>query len=298
MTDQAQEVMPSNGIPEEAIRRTVVPMPGEAIREYFTNKNLFFILNHTESRLQGAPFITYLTNLDMPCDISFNFPLSYEEYALVMEAHMTQTSIHNAASLHVLTAEIMLVAKGMEYEQSPYALPIGKENVLRFISEHKDMVDRWMHFIDSTQVFALSAIKKLNTHYKPAERFEVIDDRNYVGANVAMLYRLPDFIAMYFSIKCDSYRLSYFKPQYEEYMFKTHRLAHYFRSKGNVAALLFEHLAMGTVASTDLTEGIFSMGVFQPTDKHYEPIPFDETVTNGREVAVQFEKDPNDPVQQ
>lgn len=298
MTEPTKTPMPAEGIPESAIRRTVVPMPGEAIREYFTNKYLFFILNHSESRLQGAPFITYLTNLDMPCDISFNLPIQYEEYEMVMLAHMTQTSIHNASSLHVLAAEIMLVAKGMPYEQSPYALPIGKEIVMRFIEKNKDVVERWMHFIDSTQVFALSAIKVLNAHYKPAERFEVIDDRNYVGANVAMLYRIPEFIALYFSIECGTYRMSYFKPQYEEYMFKTHRLAHYFRSKGNLAALMFEHLAMGTVASTDLTEGMFSMGVFQPADKHYEPIPFDVTVATAREVAVQFEKESDAPVQE
>lgn len=276
----------NGGIPEAAIRRSVVPFPTEVIREYFENKELFFVLNHTQSRIKGDQFLTYITNLDMPCDIEFDLPLPYEEYAQIMLAHMTQNSLHNASSLHVLAAEIMLVAKGMNYEHSPYAMPVGKENVLRFIEENKEVVGKWMHFIDSTQVYALWAIKTLKEHYVPEERFETIDDRHYVGANVAMLYRIPEFIGLYFSIDCKEYKMSFFKQQYEEYMFKSHRLAYYFRSKNNIAALQFESLARGIVASTDVSDGIFSIGVFDPKDPRYEAKPFDKTETEIREVTA------------
>jgi hypothetical protein len=271
--ESVQEVI-QIGIPQENLRYSSVPIPADKIREYFTNKDLFFIVNHSESKLQGETFLTYLTNLSLPADVKFNTPLPYEEYELIVKAYLNQTSVNNIAGLHVMVADMLLIAKGLKSEESPYALPINPDHVLRFISENKEQVDRWLHFLDSTQVYGLTAIKSLNDHYTPKDRFKKVDDPHYVGANIAQLYTMPQFIAIYFSIPGAVYELSYFTYQYEEYAFKNERLAHYFANRNNMAALLFSHFAVGTFKAEEVPVGLFGMGVFNKDSEYYESKPY------------------------
>lgn len=249
---------------EENIRQVSVPIASDQLREYFGNKGIFYVVNYSESKLKGASFLNYLTNLNVPSDVKFNEGIGFEEYSEIMLAYMNQNSITNLALLNVMAAEMLLFAKGMPYELSPYALAIPVDTLIRFIDENNELVSKWLHFIDSTHVYGLYAIKCLNEHYKPAEFYEVIDDPEYVGRNIAQLYRIPEFIAYYFNIVGAKYHLSYFKPQFEEYMFKNERLSRYFRSKNNYACLMYEHLAKGTFKASDVGLGIFSIGVFDP----------------------------------
>lgn len=257
------------GIPEDKLRETVVPFPTNMIREYFSDKDLFFIANYSESKLKGAQFLTYLSNINIPSDVKFNTPIGYEEYAEIMKAYMESINIVNCAGLHVMAAEMLLVAKGLPYERSPYALPIDEKVILMFIEEHYEMVQKWMHFIDSTQVYALRSIKALNDHFKPEERFPVVEDRSYVGANIAQLFRIPQFIALYFVIENATYKLSYFREQFEEYMFKNETLAKYFQSPNNFAALYFMHYASGLFKPEDINHGLFKIGVFDPNSEAF-----------------------------
>jgi hypothetical protein len=249
----------------ENVRETVVPIPTDLIREFFTNKGLYYLIDYRESKLKGGAFLTYLTNLNVPADLRFSAVLEYEEYAELMKAYMDQRSVINCPLLHVMAAELLLFAKGLPHERSPYVTPVPKASFLiRFIDENKEQIGKWLHFIDSTQVFALSAIKVLNGYYKPKEFFENIDDKEYVGSNIAQLYRIPEFIAYYFALEGAEYKLSYFTQQYEEYMFKNERLAKYFRSPHNFSALMFEHIAQGTIKASDIGYGLFAIGVFAP----------------------------------
>uniref|UniRef100_A0AAU7PF04 Uncharacterized protein n=1 Tax=Burkholderia phage vB_BgluM-SURPRISE13 TaxID=3159457 RepID=A0AAU7PF04_9VIRU len=262
------------GIPEDKLREVTVPFPADKIREYFGDKSLFFIANYSESKLKGGAFLTYLSNINIPSDVKFNTPIGYEEYAEIMKAYMEQPGVVSAAGLHVMAAEMLLVAKGLPYERTPYALPIDEKVILMFIEEHRDMVQKWLHFIDSTQVYALRSIKALNEHYKPEERFPVVEDRSYVGSNIAQLFRIPEFIAVYFSIPNVDHKLSYFKDQFEEYMFKNERLAHYFGSQNNFAALYFTHFAAGSFEAKHIEHGLFRLGVFDPVSPYYEETPY------------------------
>lgn len=264
---QTPEVQP--GIPEDKLREVTVPFPADKIREYFSDKSLFFIANYSESKLKGAGFLTYLSNINIPSDVKFNTPISYEEYAEIMKAYMESINIVNCAGLHVMAAEMLLVAKGLPYVRSPYALPIDESVIQKFIEEHRAMVEKWLHFIDSTQVYSLRSIKALNEHFKPKEVFPIIEDRGYVGCNIAQLYRIPEFIAIYFSIEDATYKLSYFQEQFESYMFKNETLSKYFNSPNNFAALYFMHYASGLFKPEDIVHGLFKIGVFDPKSKYF-----------------------------
>jgi hypothetical protein len=258
------------GIPAEMLRHTHAPISTELIREFFTNKELFFKLNHSESKLQGASFLTYVANLDIPADICFNPDIEYDEYCDIMNAYFAQNSIVKLAGLHVMAADLLLTAKSGARSTSVYLPVVSDEFVYRFIEQNKEVVDKCLQFIDSTQVFALASIRALAQHYTPSTRFPVVDDRSFVGANLAMLYRIPEFIAIYFSIEGASYNLSYFVQQFEGYIFKNEHLSKHFNSRNNIAALLYQHFAAGTFVATDITSDLFNIGVFDPSSPYYE----------------------------
>lgn len=270
MTDQNTKVEEASNVekdPMEVLREnnpnlriTTAPLSTELIREFFDNKDLFYLLNISKSRLKGAQFLTFTTNLDLPCDAFFEEGYSYEEYEQILLAYMNQNSITRITSLHVMAAQMLLVAKGIPFTESPYNIQVSEEYVERFIEAHKDQISRWLHFIDSTQVFALQCIPRLREHYKPLDTFDVVDDRAYVGANAAMLYTIPEFIGNYF--RADAYRLSYFKQQFDEYIFKGAHLSRYFEHKNNLAAILFSHYAQGTFKPSEIDNMLFKIGVF------------------------------------
>ena len=53
------------------IRNTIAPIPIEDLKAYFENKEITFIIDYNNSTLKGEKLLTYLSNLDVPCDINF-----------------------------------------------------------------------------------------------------------------------------------------------------------------------------------------------------------------------------------
>ena len=50
-------------------KTTIAPIPLEDLKEYFANKELTFLIDYENSTLKGEKFLTYLSNLDVPCDV-------------------------------------------------------------------------------------------------------------------------------------------------------------------------------------------------------------------------------------
>lgn len=279
-TDQAvrqEEQAPAEQIEatEEVsnVREVTAPLKSEQIREFFENKELFYFINYNQSKIKGSQFLTYAANLDLPCDVVFEWPMPYETYEEVLLAHMNQSTVSRITGMHVMAAQMLLVAKGLDITDNPYNLPVELETICKFIDTHKELVDRWLHFIDSTQVLALTVIERLNRHYKPREVFEIVDDKNYVGPNVAGLYDIPEFIATYH--RADNFRMSYFKQQFEEYMFRGARITKYFDVKNNIAAIMFPIFALGEFKAEEVNNSFFRYGVFSEglnlPDYKYDP---------------------------
>ena len=50
---------------------TVAPISIDNLKKYFTDKTTLFAINYKDSTLKGSKLLTYLSNLDIPCDIVF-----------------------------------------------------------------------------------------------------------------------------------------------------------------------------------------------------------------------------------
>jgi hypothetical protein len=249
------------------IVETTAPIPAELLMD--TGELKYFVINYSQSFYKGNEFLTYLFKLmehfGAHADVTFDLPLKYEEYSEVMKAYMESPNIVESPALHTLMAELLLFHIRHDYGRSPYATVVSEVSFLhRFIDENKDTIGKWEHFIDSTQVLALSLIKPLRDHYDPKNYFEKQDTDYNLSPNIAKLFAVPDFIVYYFSIQGRPYRLSYFTKEFEQPIFNENKIGTYFRSRNNYAALMFEKLAEGYFKASDVGIGIFGIGVFAP----------------------------------
>ena len=49
---------------------TIVPIELKNLKKYFEDKTEIYLIDYEKSKLKGAQFLTYLSNLDVPCDLS------------------------------------------------------------------------------------------------------------------------------------------------------------------------------------------------------------------------------------
>lgn len=236
---------------EPKYRDVIVPIAAEHIREYFTDKSVFFLANHTQSKLRGHAFLTYLANLAVPSDVRFNLPLNQDEYIHVMEAYLMQRTVGKAQTLHLMMAQVLLWAKGVDYGHIPYETHVPEEFIKAFVKKNLEKVTNWLHFVDSSGVFAMASIAKLNEVHKPKENAPLVEDKEYVGHNVVNMYGVPHFTELYFGIPGARYRESYFVHQYEDYMFGNQKLAHYFAVENNFLQHVFVGMATGLINPED-----------------------------------------------
>lgn len=237
-------------------RYVTIPIPPDNIREFFTNKNIVFLADYTTARLKGESFLTYLSNVNVPSDVHFTDKKDEETgeplftkamFFEVMKAYFKQRMVSKLSTLNVHAAQILLLAKGMKFEDIPYKTSFDEETLFEFIQENLDTILNWLHFIDSSRVLVVHAITKLREEFKPAENFEIVDDKEYVGHNVVNLYGVPFFMQNYFAIEGATYRESFFLQQFEEYMFGNNRLVTYFVDKNNVICSTYERIAAGDI---------------------------------------------------
>ena len=67
---------------------TIVPIDLKNLKKYFEDKSESYMIDYEKSKLKGAQFLTYISNLDIPCDI-----LNYDDELLLsyFEYHITIT---------------------------------------------------------------------------------------------------------------------------------------------------------------------------------------------------------------
>ena len=207
------------------------PIPATSIREYFVNKNIQFIIDYKESTLKGKLLLTYLTNLNMPVDVSFvPSALKYTDYAELMEAYLNQRAIVNCQSLVGMAVELLLYFAGVPGSESPYVSNVSDEWMEKFCRSHTELLATWRVFLDSMVIFIGLKVMKLNL--QDNEQIPIIDDRDAIGHNVANVIGAPNFLMTYIANTALESQ-AYFKKQFEEPIFAGKHLIHYFYTNGN-----------------------------------------------------------------
>lgn len=211
---------------------TIAPIPIDSIKEYFKDKNLMFLIDYENSKLENKVFLTYLSNLDIPCDLKLS-SLTKEKKLALLEAYLDIKNISNVPALNIMMAQVILQGIGADPSSLLKELLLSKEECDEFIAKNKSSIEKWLVFLDSSMVFLLYTFKDLNEKIKVEETFPKIDDENYVGLNVVNLFKLPAFLELYFAAD-KPVKLCYFKQHFETYMFKGKAFFEYYNNDSNM----------------------------------------------------------------
>lgn len=214
------------------IVETVAPISIENLKKYFTDKTTFFIINYKESSLKGLKLLTYLSNLDIPCDINCTGCDSDEVYDLIKE-YLHSTMIVNIPSLEKAVTSILLQAKGLS--------SIYDHN---FVKENREILDLWIKKLDSLSLYNMSIIG--DKHFKEfIDNFETDESSDLIGVNFVSLLKNEDFYEFYGNI--DSSNLKNYTHYFNDYMFKGKNLYSYWANKNNPMFLLTYGIAEGMI---------------------------------------------------
>ena len=269
------------------IKDTVAPIPIEELKEYFNDDSIVFNIDYANSTLKGNKLLTYISNLDIPVQLSGFYELSYEEKEEFVLAYMNSKLIVNLEDIEKTILYYLLVQLGFETPVGDFDnvyitninssagtaieseannetshldgnsnLKIFNHDELEtFLENNEEVIKRWIIAIASGSVYNVVSIKDSdNNSIFPAEKeFEVLDDYDYVGVNYVKLfaYEKTQLILTYEG--CPVY---YMKKQFEENMFKGKNLHYYFIHENNFMSLFTFGIANGYIDYKGYNEAI------------------------------------------
>ena len=225
---------------KENIRNVSVPLDINQIKEFFQNKELFFLIDYTKSKIKGNMFLTYISNMDLPSDILLADLPKTEKFELT-KIYLETRNINTASALKYATTQILLENRGVDTAEIFERPLFSKEECQEFISNNKELIEKWDTFIQSTMVYFLTSVEAIEEQHNFKSDFKLIDDPQYIGCNVVNLFSVPSFLELFFS-KPPTKELHYFKQQFEEYMFKGKNFYHYFMVPQNSLYQAFNFL--------------------------------------------------------
>lgn len=241
-----------SAINPQNIRKVTVPLEIDAIKEFFENKELFFVVDYSQSKVKGNMFLTYLSNLDLPCEIMLTGSSTEDKYEL-LRIYMETRNLSSSDVLRLNAADIILTYKGVDTSEMFNNPAFTPEEKAGFIEKHKDLIRKWDQFLYSSLVYLIKSFPALNEVLKVETQFREVNDNNFVGLNVVNLFSIPGFTEFYFATKPQE-ELCYFKPQFEEYMFKGKNFFNYFNCEENTMMLLLQALLNNTIKPQELVD--------------------------------------------
>ena len=224
------------------VRDVTAPLSIDQIKEHFTNKNLLFLIDVSKSQLKDHVLITYLSNLELPCEVNLAH-CSKEEIINLMKAYMESKSLVKSMNLKFLAAQIVLDSIGFDSDSMFQGAILNKEARKEFISSHSQLVDSWAQFVGSSLIFAVSSYPALEEHYKFKASVPQIDNLDAVGYNIVHLFSVPGFLEAFFSQPM-KFKPHYYKAHFEEYIYKGQNFFAYFQNDNNILSMLLESLLL------------------------------------------------------
>jgi hypothetical protein len=216
------------------IIETKAPLGLEQLKEYFVDKNVFYIIDYEKSDLRGDMLLTYLSNLEIPCDIKVD---SRENCMSLLKDYLNFKQIVNIPFLEHKTMDILFQAKKF-YE--------GDDT--DFIHENSEILQKWIERLDSLSLFNMWIVND-DSFKEFAESFPRDDTKDIAGINFVSLLKHENFYSFYNEV--DESNLKFFVSYFEEYMFKGENLYGYWANRNNPMFLLNWAISSGNLVNAD-----------------------------------------------
>lgn len=211
---------------------TTAPISIENLKKYFTDKSTFFIINYKESALKGSKLLTYLSNLDVPCDISFT-GCTEQECSEMIKDYLNTTMIVNIKSLEKAIINLLLQYKNIVPKQDTTVL-----------EENDEILEKWVSRLDSLTLYNMYSIGE-GEFKNFVKAFETDDTQDLSGVNFVSLLKHQDFYIFY--SKVDKEKLKFYSSYFNDYMFKGKNLYSYWANENNHMFLLTYGIASGEI---------------------------------------------------
>ncbi len=218
------------------IVETIAPIPIDNLKKYFTDKTTVFIINYKESSLKGSKLLTYLSNLDIPCDIKFEGCTNEECYDLIKE-YLHSTMIVNINSLERAVISIL--------HQRKQLTPLLDE---QFIKDNSGIIDKWISKLESLSLYNMYIVG--DDKFKSfVDGFDKDDTTELTGVNFISLLKNEYFYS--FFANTDSTNLKFYTHYFNDYMFKGKNIYSYWANENNPLFLLTYGIADGMVTGDE-----------------------------------------------
>lgn len=224
-------------------KKVTAPLTMEQIKEFFEDKNVHFAIDYKNSQLKGALLLTYISNLDLPCEIDFS-ECTQEEILTLMKEYFQTKSMVSSILLKVTAAQIILISKNLDADFLIQKPLLTKESCKRFINENFEMIERWNSVVSSSFYGCIAGLAGIEERFHLKTAFPQNTDSNYVGYNIMNLFTVTGFTETFFSAPMN-HSIQYYKPLFEECLFKGKSFLAYFNNDNNLLGMLLEDVFAG-----------------------------------------------------
>jgi hypothetical protein len=204
--------------------KTIAPISLENLKVYFSDKSTRYLIDYKNSKLQEQKILTYLSNLDLNCDIEiedFKDPVN----AKLLQTYFASTTLVNIPTLERAAMSVLFEYKGL----------IEPGHFSDFIKENLELVKSWVQKLDSLVLFNTFTIN--DEAAKQEVRNYPEDDTDSVqGINWVSLLKNQEFF--YFYQILDVSNLRYYSRYFSENIFKGRNLYSFWATEQNPMFLI------------------------------------------------------------
>jgi hypothetical protein len=218
------------------IVETKLPIPIEDLKKYFQDKETYFVVDLKNSELPNDKIFTYLSNLNVPCDII------NPDYDLLKEYFSTK-SLVDIPTLEKMAISVLLTFKGLE--------KVEEHN--EFINNNKEILDKWESVLDSLVLYNVYTLQLEETSAH-VESHPIDETDDITGINFLGLLKHEDFYYYFNGAKQEN--VKFYKKYFNDYMFKGNNLFTYWANENNPMFLLTDAVASGTMDKNKYYEAV------------------------------------------
>jgi hypothetical protein len=219
------------------IIHTKAPIGIEDLKAYFQDKDTKYLIDYGTSDLKGDKLLTYLGNLDIPCDIIYD---NDESLFDMVESYLKFTHIVNIESLEVRVIDLIFQRKNLKPLFTPSA-----------VDRFAPILDQWIQKLESLVLFNAFCIN--DDSFKDYVRSHKEDDTDSIeGINFVSLLKHSNFYSFYEN--SDDSNLTYYSKYFNDHMFKGKNLYAYWANENNPMFLLTWGIAVSKFENKDYVE--------------------------------------------
>ena len=204
---------------------TALPIPIEDLKKFFEDKNTYFVVDMKDNTLSNDKVLTYLSNLNVPCDI-INPDLE------LLKEYLNSKSLVNIPTLERLAIDVLFTYKKLQ----------SVEKYNQFIDENIDILKKWEGILDSLVLYNVYTLN-LEETTEHVESHPVDETDDLTGVNFLSLLKNEDFYYYYNAANPDN--LKFYKKYFNNYMFKGSNLFEYWANENNPMFMLTQGIASG-----------------------------------------------------